>query len=37
MLTHAGQSWYLVFAMGLVGSIFLVWIMIMAYQVFVDS
>lgn len=32
-----GQSWQLVFAMGLTGAIFLVWVMIMAYQVFVNS
>lgn len=31
------QSWYLVFAMGLTGAIFLVWVMIMAYQVFAKS
>ncbi|PHH60758.1 hypothetical protein CDD81_1296 [Ophiocordyceps australis] len=31
------QSWQLVFAMGLIGAIFLVWLMIMAYQVFVNS
>ncbi|KAF7554182.1 hypothetical protein G7046_g6897 [Stylonectria norvegica] len=31
------QSWQLVFAMALTGGVFLVWIMIMAYQVFVDS
>ncbi|PHH87156.1 hypothetical protein CDD83_9246 [Cordyceps sp. RAO-2017] len=31
------QSWHLVFAMGLTGAIFLVWVMIMAYQVFVNS
>ncbi|KAJ6441046.1 hypothetical protein O9K51_06840 [Purpureocillium lavendulum] len=31
------QSWHLVFAMALTGSIFLVWVMIMAYQVFVNS
>lgn len=28
------QGWQAVFALGLVGSIFLLWIMIMAYQVF---
>lgn len=33
----SGQGWYLVFSMGLVGAVFLVWIMVMAYQVFVDS
>lgn len=32
-----GQSWQLVFAMSLTGAVFLIWIMIMAYQVFVDS
>lgn len=32
-----GQSWQLVFAMSLTGIIFLVWVMIMAYQVFVNS
>lgn len=32
-----GQSWHLVFAMALTGIIFLFWIMVMAYQVFVDS
>ncbi|KAK2593653.1 hypothetical protein QQS21_008657 [Conoideocrella luteorostrata] len=31
------QSWHLVFAMSLTGIIFLVWVMIMAYQVFVNS
>ncbi|QPG93615.1 hypothetical protein C2857_001160 [Epichloe festucae Fl1] len=31
------QSWQLVFAMSLTGVIFLVWVMIMAYQVFVNS
>jgi hypothetical protein len=31
------QSWQAVFAMGLVGTVFLVWIMFMAYQVFADS
>ncbi|CAM1508869.1 Fc.00g026080.m01.CDS01 [Cosmosporella sp. VM-42] len=31
------QSWQLVFAMALTGGAFLIWIMIMAYQVFVDS
>lgn len=31
------QSWQAVFALGLVGSIFLLWIMIMAYQVFADD
>ncbi|KAF4508437.1 hypothetical protein G6O67_004814 [Ophiocordyceps sinensis] len=31
------QSWQLVFAMGLTGAVFLVWVMIMAYQVFVNS
>lgn len=37
--THssAGESWRLVFAMGLVGAVFLLWIMIMAYHVFVNS
>jgi hypothetical protein len=28
------QSWQAVFALGLVGAIFLLWIMVMAYQVF---
>ncbi|KAG5938450.1 hypothetical protein E4U53_008004 [Claviceps sorghi] len=31
------QSWHLVFAMSLTGMVFLVWVMIMAYQVFVNS
>ncbi|KAJ4155485.1 hypothetical protein LMH87_000726 [Akanthomyces muscarius] len=31
------QTWYLVFAMGLTGAIFLIWVMIIAYQVFVRS
>jgi len=31
------ESWRLVFAMALIGTIFLLWIMIMAYQVFVNS
>lgn len=31
------QGWQAVFALGLVGSIFLLWIMIMAYQVFADN
>jgi len=31
------QSWILVFSMSVVGVAFLVWIMIMAYQVFVNS
>jgi hypothetical protein len=31
------QAWHAVFAMALVGSIFLVWIMFMSYQVFADS
>ncbi|KAH8175111.1 arginase-like protein [Sarocladium implicatum] len=31
------ESWRLVFAMALVGVVFLVWIMIMSYQVFVKS
>ncbi|KZZ92540.1 hypothetical protein AAL_06166 [Moelleriella libera RCEF 2490] len=31
------QSWQFAFAMALIGSIFLLWIMVMAYQVFVDS
>ncbi|KAJ2906127.1 putative arginase-like protein [Zalerion maritima] len=30
------QSWHAVFAFGLVGAVFLLWIMIMSYQVFVD-
>lgn len=33
----SGESWRLVFAMALLGAIFLLWIMIMAYQVFVNS
>ncbi|ENH67129.1 hypothetical protein FOC1_g10002761 [Fusarium oxysporum f. sp. cubense race 1] len=31
------QSWQLVFAMALTGTVFFVWVMIMAYQVFVNS
>lgn len=31
------QGWQAVFALGLVGSIFLLWIMIMAYQVFAND
>ncbi|KAI6778432.1 uncharacterized protein J7T54_005338 [Emericellopsis cladophorae] len=31
------ESWRMVFAMALIGTIFLLWIMIMAYQVFVNS
>jgi hypothetical protein len=31
------QSWQAVFSMGLVGAIFFLWIMIMAYQVFADD
>ncbi|KAK3934965.1 hypothetical protein QBC46DRAFT_272729 [Diplogelasinospora grovesii] len=31
------QSWQAVFAFGLVGAIFLLWIMVMAYQVFADD
>ncbi|KAF5136926.1 uncharacterized protein G6M90_00g044690 [Metarhizium brunneum] len=31
------QCWHLVFAMSLTGIVFLVWVMIMAYQVFVNS
>ncbi|KAH8904700.1 hypothetical protein BR93DRAFT_829956 [Coniochaeta sp. PMI_546] len=31
------QSWQAVFSFGLVGAIFLLWIMIMAYQVFADD
>ncbi|EOO01229.1 putative arginase-like protein [Phaeoacremonium minimum UCRPA7] len=31
------QSWQAVFAMGLVGAIFLLWLMVMAYQVFADE
>lgn len=34
---YPGQSWQLVFAMALTGAVFLIWIMIMAYQVFVNS
>lgn len=37
LLTGAGQSWQLVFAMALTGTVFFVWVMIMAYQVFVNS
>jgi len=33
----AGQSWQAVFAFALVGAIFLLWIMVMAYQVFADD
>lgn len=32
-----GESWRLVWAMALLGTTFLLWIMIMAYQVFVES
>lgn len=31
------QSWQAVFAFGLVGAILLLWIMVMAYQVFADD
>lgn len=31
------QGWQAVFSLGLVGAIFLLWIMIMAYQVFADN
>lgn len=31
------QSWQAVFSVGLVGAIFLLWIMLMAYQVFADD
>ncbi|KAK3385220.1 hypothetical protein B0H63DRAFT_449294 [Podospora didyma] len=31
------QSWQAVFAFGLVGAIFLLWLMVMAYQVFADD
>lgn len=31
------QSWQAVFAFGLLGGIFLLWIMVMAYQVFADD
>jgi hypothetical protein len=31
------QSWQAIFALALVGAIFLLWIMVMAYQVFVES
>ncbi|KAL2019563.1 hypothetical protein VTK56DRAFT_9530 [Thermocarpiscus australiensis] len=31
------QSWQAVFAFGLVGAVFLLWIMVMAYQVFADD
>jgi hypothetical protein len=32
-----GQSWQAVFALALIGAIFLLWIMVMAYQVFADD
>ncbi len=35
--SQPGQSWQAVFAFSLVGAIFLLWIMIMAYQVFADA
>lgn len=31
------QSWQAVFSLGLVGAIFLLWIMVIAYQVFADN
>lgn len=31
------QSWQLVFGMALTGTLFLIWVMVMAYQVFVES
>lgn len=31
------QSWEAVFSLGLVGTIFLLWIMVIAYQVFADD
>ena len=31
------QSWHAVFSFGLVGAIFLLWIMVMAYQVFAND
>ncbi|EGO55629.1 hypothetical protein NEUTE1DRAFT_131338 [Neurospora tetrasperma FGSC 2508] len=31
------QSWYAVFSFALVGTVFLVWIMVIAYQVFADD
>ncbi|CAP65915.1 uncharacterized protein PODANS_5_11120, partial [Podospora anserina S mat+] len=31
------QSWQAVFAFGLVGAVFLLWIMVIAYQVFADD
>lgn len=37
MCLCAGQSWQLVFAMALTGIIFLLWVMVMAYQVFITS
>lgn len=37
ILTCVGQSWQLVFAMALTGTVFFIWVMIMAYQVFVNS
>lgn len=32
-----GQAWQAVFAFALVGALFLLWIMVMAYQVFATS
>ncbi len=32
-----GQAWQAVFAFALLGSIFLLWIMVMAYQVFANE
>lgn len=31
------QQWHAAFAFGLVGTVFLVWIMVIAYQVFADD
>jgi hypothetical protein len=31
------QSWQAAFAFGLIGAIFLLWIMVMSYQVFIDD
>lgn len=33
----AGQSWHAVFAFSLVGMLCLIWVMVMAYNVFVKS
>lgn len=32
-----GQSWHAVFAFSLVGMLCLIWVMVMAYNVFVES